>query len=123
MLCVALLFGKETLVAGDEGAEVARASQVGTLIIDFVENAMAERKPDATHRRQGGPDSRFGAGGPARLDAWPAGRVASRSIGPRVNHWCASPGEAAPALPRARSIWHSRKSTDLEKAAGKLFQI
>jgi len=35
MLGVALLFGKETLVAGHDEAEVARASKVGPLIIDF----------------------------------------------------------------------------------------
>jgi hypothetical protein len=31
--------------------------------------------------------------------------------------------EAAPALPRTRSIWHSRNSTGLEKAARELFKL
>ena len=40
----------------------------------------------------------FGTGGPARLDARPAGRVASRSIGPRVDHLVRSSRRAAPAV-------------------------
>ena len=48
------------MVVGDDEAEVARASKVGALIIDFVENAMAEREPGAAHRRLGRPDPGFG---------------------------------------------------------------
>ena len=60
MLGVTLLFGKETVVVGDDEAEVARASKVRPLIIDLVENAVAEREPGAAHRRQGRPDAGFG---------------------------------------------------------------
>ena len=51
MLGVALLFGKETVIVGDDEPEVARASKVGASIIDFVENAMADCEPGAAQRR------------------------------------------------------------------------
>jgi hypothetical protein len=55
MLDVTLLFGKENLVVGDDEAEVAGASKIRPLIIDLVENAVAEREPGAAHCRQGAP--------------------------------------------------------------------
>ena len=53
MLGVPLFFGKETVLAGHDEPEAARAS------------------------KQGRPDPGFGTGGPARLDAGRAGRLAS----------------------------------------------
>ncbi len=60
MLGVALLFGKEAMVAGHDEAEVAGASKIRPLIIDLIENAVAEREPGAAHRCEGRPDAGFG---------------------------------------------------------------
>ena len=71
-VAVALLLGEEAIVAGDDQAEVARAGLIDARIVDLVQDAVAEREPDAADRGQRGADTALRAGGPAWRDAWPA---------------------------------------------------
>ena len=74
-VAVALLLGEEAIAVGDDQAEVARARLIDARIVDLVQDAVAEREPDAADRRQRGADAALRAGGPARRYAWPAGCV------------------------------------------------
>src|SRR5262249_60963529 len=67
-----LFFRKEIFAVRDEQPEVARASHVHAWEIDFVENSMAQREPDAAVAIEGRSDPGFGTGSPARGDTCPS---------------------------------------------------
>src|ERR1700722_6428153 len=56
---VALLFGKEIDAITDDEPEIADADLVDARIIDFVEDAVAVRKPNPAERGQSGADPVF----------------------------------------------------------------
>ena len=72
---ITLLLGEEAGTVGHDEAEVARAGLIDPRVIDLVQDAVAEREPNAADRRQRGADAGFRAGCPAGRDAWPAGCV------------------------------------------------
>src|SRR5487761_26820 len=78
---VALLFREIALAVRDDEAEIAGARVVYAGIVDLIEDAMAQGEPDAARGGGCGPDPAFRARGPARGNAWMAGRriVAMRS--------------------------------------------
>src|SRR5579859_2710069 len=69
------LFGEKTVTIGDNQSEVAGAGLVHPGKVDFIENAMTQREPDAAVEVEGRADAGLGARSPARLDAGPAGGV------------------------------------------------
>src|SRR5579864_918496 len=75
-----LLFGEKIAPAGDNESHVAGASLIDAWKIDFIENPMAERKPDLAVLVQRRTDTGFRAGGPTRRDSRPAGSVADGRI-------------------------------------------
>lgn len=99
---VALFFGEEVASVGDEETEVTGAGLIDPRKIDFVQDAVTNGEPDLTVLVQGCASAGFGAGGPARGNAGPAGRVK------RVDHEFLSEG----ALTEYRC--------DLEKAAPRM---
>ena len=72
---VALLLGEEVGAVGDDQPEVARAGHVDARVVDLVQDAVADREPDAALVAGRGPDAALGARRPARRAARPARRV------------------------------------------------
>src|SRR4029077_4013031 len=64
----------ETEVIGHDEAKVANLWNVDTRIVDFVDNAEAEREPDA-RRAEGAAHNVLGAAGPCWRDAGTAWRL------------------------------------------------
>jgi hypothetical protein len=75
---VAFFLGKEIASVGDDQAQVAGASLVNAGKVDFVQNAVAGGEPDLAVLVQGRAGGGFGARGPARRNAGPAGGVGRR---------------------------------------------
>jgi len=74
MAGVTLLLGEKAVRPADDQAEIAGAGVVDARIVDLVEDAVADREPDAAGRRERGADAALGARGPARGNAGGAGR-------------------------------------------------
>ena len=70
--CVALLLGEELAPVGDDESEVARARLIHAREVDLVEDPVAQREPDAAHRRQGGGHGTLRTRSPARRNTGPA---------------------------------------------------
>ncbi len=79
-LAVALLFGEITGAVGDDQALVAGAGLVHSRVVDFVQDAVAEREPYPAVQVERGPDAALGARSPTRRDSRPAGGKAFRSV-------------------------------------------
>ena len=72
---MALLLGKEVLAIGDDETEVADVRSVGPRIVDLIEDAMAERVPDAAGGAQCRPHAGLGARCPSWGNAGPSRRL------------------------------------------------
>src|SRR6185437_4681335 len=81
---VAFLFREIIAAVGDDEAEIACASVVDARIINLIEDAVADRVPDAALRRERRADRTFGAGCPARRNARPTGSLAAHTLHPLV---------------------------------------
>src|ERR1700733_11200859 len=73
-LAVALDLGEESVPVGDDEPEVADASLVNTWIVDFVDDAVTDRKPDSAALAERGADPVLGARGPPSRNSRPPGR-------------------------------------------------
>jgi len=84
---MAFLLGEKTMPVGDQQPEIARARLIDARKIDFVQNAVAQRKPDSAVQVQRGANTGLGARSPARLNSRPPRRdtklVFQRIIGHR----------------------------------------
>ena len=69
MVQVALFLVAKRFPVGDEKLEIARVRLVHARVVDFVDDAMAEREPDPAARMISGAQAFFGAGGPAGFDS------------------------------------------------------
>ena len=69
MIRIALFLGKEVDSVRDDKAKITRGGTVDKRVIDLVENTICNRKPDPAFTRDGGADTRFGAGSPVRFDS------------------------------------------------------
>src|SRR5947209_19616680 len=67
---VTLFFVAKCFAIRNKKLEIARVRLVHMRIINLVDDAMAEREPKAAARVIGSAEALFGAGSPARLDAW-----------------------------------------------------
>src|SRR5690349_8219108 len=72
------LFFREIIAAiGDDEAEIAGAGIIDAWVINLVQDAVAERVPDAAFQLESRSDGALGARGPARRNTGPAGRLAA----------------------------------------------
>ena len=69
MVAVALFLGEIAVRAGDDEAEIAGTGGVDARPVDLVQDAVAEREPDAAGGGAGGSDAGLGARRPARRQA------------------------------------------------------
>ena len=69
MVQVALFLVAKRFPVADEELKIARVRLVDGRVVDFVDDAVAEREPDPAARMIGGAQTFLGAGGPARLDS------------------------------------------------------
>src|SRR5512136_957136 len=69
VLQVAFFLVAKRFSVADEELEIARVGFVNGGVVDFVDDAMAEREPDAAARMISGAETFFGAGGPAGFDS------------------------------------------------------
>ena len=66
---VALFLVAKRFPVADEKLKIARVRLVNGRVVDFVDDAMAEREPDPAARMISGAQAFLGAGGPAGLDS------------------------------------------------------
>ena len=104
--CMPLFLGAVRRAVGHDQSEIARARRVDARVVDFVEDAVAEREPDATRRAERGADAALGARGPARRDAGPARGVDHDPIRRTLHRH--------PDYTSAASILDLRQSTGLD---------
>ena len=71
------LFGKEFTTVGDDQAKVAGAGLIDSRIIDLVQDAVTERKPNLAVEVQSGAYASLSARSPTGGDPGPAGGVAN----------------------------------------------
>src|SRR5512137_269774 len=69
VLEVAFFLMAKGFSVADEELEIARVGFVNGGVVDFVDDAMAEREPDPAARMISGAETFFGAGGPAGFDS------------------------------------------------------
>jgi hypothetical protein len=79
---VALFFVAKRFAVANEKLKVPRVRLIDVRIINFVNDAVTEREPDAATGMIGRANSFFGARSPARLDS----RGARRNIGMVISH-------------------------------------
>ena len=109
-LAVALNLGEESVPVGDDQPEVADAGLVNTWIVDFIDDAVTDGKPDPVTLAEPGADPILGARGPPSRNSRPPGRFdhlvplkASLTRCRRAAcHWSGTP--ALRMLSRAHSI-------------------
>ena len=77
---VPLFFGEEAVVIDDDESEVADAGLVDPGIVDFVEDAVADGKPDAAGVGERRADSALGARGPSRPNSGRSRRLDHRIL-------------------------------------------
>src|ERR1700722_15108755 len=73
-LAVALDLGEESVPVGDDEPEVADASLVNTWIVDFIDDAVTDGKPDPAALAERCAPPVLGPRGPPTRNSWPPGR-------------------------------------------------
>ena len=86
-----LFFRKKLVAIGDDKPKIASTSLVDTWVVNFVEDAVAQRKPNFAVLVEGRADPGFRARGPARRNPRPAGSVTCG----RISHGASSGVPAA----------------------------
>ena len=69
MIQVALFLVAKCFPVADQELKIARVRLVNGRVVDFVDDAMAEREPDPAARMISGAETFLGAGGPAGFDS------------------------------------------------------
>ena len=79
---VTLLLRDKRTGVGDHEAEITQAGLIESRVVDLVQDAVAEREPDAARGSEGCADAALSAGRPPRRNAGPARGVPGNGLSP-----------------------------------------